>query len=424
MSESSPQTTVQIKLLVSSASEAVSVLQERYGNQARVLSVKQVEAGGLKRLLSKPRLEVIVEVPAESPASPSKEKSAVSAPSPASSVEFADTPLEAQVKSPVAGLYAKGSRSAAPKEYFSDFEKPSSGSVSEAPSEAALGTAANPVRRGTTDAVRHAISMLESVGFDRALIERVRSEIDFKDIGSLPAMDLYAKICDWLRSSFPSTKSEALGSRRAFIGCCGVGKTAALSKTLSNDVFIKGLSPTVLKIDSEIPNPSDALEIFCEIMDAPLIRSVEEVEAVSEQQPLLVDMPGYSLADASSIERCRDSLDALQIDERILVVNAAYDAELVADMMAAGEGIGATRVVFTHLDEARKVGKLWKFLLNGRIKPLFFSEGPNPAGDYAFDTYSYLLERSFPNGRKLAAAAGRGRQGENWQAPREASVSS
>ena len=420
MSESSPQTTVQIKLLVSTASEAVSVLQERYGNQARVLSVKQVEADGLKRLLRKPSLEVIVEVPAASSALLAEKSS--EAPASSASVESVDTASEVPAKGPVANLYARGS-AAASKEYFSDFKESSAASVPAELPEATLGSAANPVRRGTTDAVRRAISMLESVGFDRSLIERVRSEIDFKDIGSLPAMDLYAKICDWLRNSFPDTQADPIGSRRAFIGCCGVGKTAALSKTLSNDVFIKGVSPTVLKIDSEIPNPSDALEIFCEIMDAPLVRSLEEVEAVSEQQPLLVDMPGYSLADARSIETCRDSLDALQIDERILVVNAAYDAELIADMMATGETIGATRVIFTHLDEARRVGKLWKFLLNGRIKPLFFSEGPNPAGDYAFDTYSYLLERSFPNGRNLAAAAGRGRQGESWQVAQEAPAS-
>ncbi len=73
MSEKHPASS-QIKLIVDSASEAVAVLRERYGEKARVLSVRQVEAEGLKRLISKPRLEVIVEVPAEAPAPAPKVK--------------------------------------------------------------------------------------------------------------------------------------------------------------------------------------------------------------------------------------------------------------------------------------------------------------------------------------------------------------
>lgn len=408
MSESSSQSTTQIKLLVNTAGEAVEVLRKRYGEHAKVLSVKQVEAGGFKRLISKPKLEVIVEIPNEAPAL--KSKSAHKQDTDKKNPEAAPPLQSVEKKSPVASMYAKG-ESTSSKGYFAQFEedKPAedavvSESAVDAIPEASVGTAANPVRRGTLDAVTRAISMLESVGFDRSLIERVRAEVDFKSVGSQTVIDLYPKICDWLRNQFPDTSADTLGARRAFIGCCGVGKTSALSKMLSNDVFIKGLAPTVLKVDSEIPNPSDALEIFCEIMGSELVRSLDEVENVSESQPLLVDMPGYTLSDKASIAACRAALDELEIDERILVINAAYEADLIAEMLAAGETVGATRVVFTHLDESRKAGKLWKFLLNGRIKPLFFSEGPNPAGDYTTDTYSFLLDRSFPNGRAMAAA--------------------
>src|SRR5690606_29274550 len=129
--------------------------------------------------------------------------------------------------------------------------------------------------------------------------------------------------------------------------------------------------------------------------------------------------PGFSLARRETIEGCRAMLDELGIEERILVVNAAYEGELIAEMMAAGESAGATWVVFTHIEETRKAGKLWKLLLNGRIKPLFFSDGPNPAGEYIMETYSYLLERTFPNGRDLARAVGRVGTGAPAAAQRE-----
>lgn len=421
--------TTQIKLLVNTASEAVNVIRERYGEMARVLSVKQVEVGGLKRLVSKPRLEVIVEITkqAESKAEPKQESAPKSAPEPKPATEKieparsqkedtkpkpAETP---KAKSALGNMYAKSQPASggSSNSYFSQFEEeapakqPEPESHPEPKAEAPLGSAANPVKQGTLDAVRRAVSMLESVGFDRSLIERVRSEVDFQDIGTLPTMDLYAKICDWLRNHFPNTQNQTIGSRRAFVGCSGVGKTSALCKMLSAEVFIKGNTPTVLKIDSELPNPSDGLEVFCDIMGVRLARAANEVEAISDEQPLLVDLPGFSLSDPNSIQDCREKLDALGIDERVLVVNAAYEAELIADMLAAGESVGANKVVFTHLEETRKAGKLWKFLLNRRMETLFFSEGPNPAGEYTMDTYSYLLERSFPNGRELAAATRR-----------------
>ncbi len=432
MSQDSPPAGTQIKLLVNTASEAVSVIREKYGDQARVLSVKQVEAGGLKRLVSKPRLEVIVEVTGQAAKAKPRPQSTETAPSappakaPAPAVESRniqkqDTPEPASEKpaplnkSPIGDLYSKSQSTEGASDYFSQFEEAAPAAEEKSSSDrsvkgdAPLGSAANPVKRGTLEAVQRAISMLESVGFDRSLIERVRSEVDFRDIGSLPTMDLYAKICDWLRSRFPHTSKPELGNRRAFIGCSGVGKTSALCKMLSAEVFLNGLAPSVLKVDSELPNPSDGLEVFCEIMGVELARSASEVDAVDEERPLLVDMPGYSLNDDNSLQSCRESLDELGIDERILVVNAAYEAELIADMLAAGESIGATKVIFTHLEETRKAGKLWKFLLNRRMQPLFFSEGPNPAGEYTMETYSYLLERSFPNGRQLAAAARRGK---------------
>ncbi|MDQ8182330.1 hypothetical protein [Pelagicoccus sp. SDUM812005] len=433
MSQNSTPAGTQIKLLVNTASEAVNVIREKYGEQARVLSVKQVEAGGLKRLVSKPRLEVIVEVlgqapqpkaPAKKPSPPAPQASAPAeekqdiqkkdtpapAPSPAAQAEpQKQAPLN---KSPIGDLYSKSKSESDSGGYFSQFEEEEPAPKAEDAAdvqEAPLGSAANPVKRGTLEAVQRAISMLESVGFDRSLIERIRSEVDFRDIGSLPTMDLYAKICDWLRSRFPHTSKPQLGARRAFIGCSGVGKTSALCKMLSADVFVNGLAPTVLKVDSELPNPSDGLEVFCEIMGVGLARSAQEVGETDESRPLLVDLPGYSLADSSSVVACRATLDELGIDERIVVVNAAYETELIADMLATGESIGATKVIFTHLEETRKAGKLWKFLLNRRMEPLFFSEGPNPAGEYTMETYSYLLERSFPNGRQLAAATKRGK---------------
>ena len=53
------------RLTVKSAEEAVRVIREKLGDNARVLSVRQVGGEGLKKFISSPKLEVIAEIPSE-----------------------------------------------------------------------------------------------------------------------------------------------------------------------------------------------------------------------------------------------------------------------------------------------------------------------------------------------------------------------
>ena len=50
------------RFIVSSAEQAVSVLRSRFGDRARVVSVRQVEGRGLAKFLQAPKLEVIAAV--------------------------------------------------------------------------------------------------------------------------------------------------------------------------------------------------------------------------------------------------------------------------------------------------------------------------------------------------------------------------
>ena len=51
------------RLVVRSAEEAVRMIRDKLGENARVVSVRQTGGEGLKRFISSPKLEVIAEVP-------------------------------------------------------------------------------------------------------------------------------------------------------------------------------------------------------------------------------------------------------------------------------------------------------------------------------------------------------------------------
>lgn len=367
------------RLVVGSAAEAVALVRERFGGDARVVSVRQIEAGGLKRFLQKPRLEVIVEV----------------------GTLTNDATL--------AGSKTKGRDDADPEIGDGTLAASHAGPAPE-PSTAPRLRRQDPEPDGTPAGARTEIALLRATGIDESLLARVRADHAGLDWNTTPPPEALATLAAWLRRQYDAIPRRPAGSRRVFLGCCGVGKTTALCKVLALDVFVRGQSVAVLKLDGEQPNASDGLAAFCDVLGAPLLRSAGEVEEFDRGTRLYLDMPGVGLDAHAEHARLAQTLDALRVDTRVLVVNAACETEVIQDTWEVGRACGATHVVFTHVDELRRPGKLWRFVLNGGLRPLFLSAGPSPAGEIEEDVFGALLARTFPPSvARAAAPAGRAR---------------
>ena len=82
---------------------------------------------------------------------------------------------------------------------------------------------------------------------------------------------------------------------------------------------------------------------------------------------------------------------------RVLVLNAAYDRASLRDAYAAGRDVGATHLVFTHLDEVPQWGKLWDYLFDEAVEPLFLATGPSLTGDCEDDVAGAIVRRTLPD---------------------------
>jgi flagellar biosynthesis protein FlhF len=346
------------RIVVRSAAEAVALVRDRFGPQARVVAVRQIEAGGLARFLQKPRLEVVVEVPSAQETPPAAATSKETAPA---------TPDAAPA----------GADAAAP---------------------------AAPAAPRLALAPRHEISVLRAMGFDDMLLERIRADEPAIDRPSITPAETLGRLAAWLRRAWQAVPRRPAGPRRVFFGSCGSGKTTALCKMLATDVFVHGREAAVLKLDGDQPNASDGLAAFCEVMGVPLLRSAAEVGEFGTDALLYIDVPGVGLDAHGEQSRLAQTLDALAVDTRVLVVNAACETEVIAAAFEAGRACGATHLVFTHLDEVRRPGKLWRFVLFGGLRPLLLGAGPSPAGEAEDDVFGALLARTFPP--ELARMAG------------------
>jgi len=104
-----------------------------------------------------------------------------------------------------------------------------------------------------------------------------------------------------------------------------------------------------------------------------------------------------------------------KIGQRVLVLNVAYDHATLRAAYAAGRTLGATHLVFSHMDEAQQWGRAWDFLCDGALEPLFLSTGTALSGECTQDVWDAVV-------RKTLAAAGSGDAGDESQGARPVPV--
>jgi flagellar biosynthesis protein FlhF len=372
------------KFIVNSAEEAVTVIRERLGERAQVLSVRQVEGEGFSRFLRAPKLQVIATVPEEEPAAS------------ASAATKPPQPTAKGVSSAKAAAATAAFSAARPRP---DAEPGAGASEAGAtrgrksgPASAAAGTSGGG-SAGFAVGEGRLWAILEKAGLPRDFLGRLGQRDAWRGLGDQPLPLALGRAALLLKEAVPM-RSLALGRRVAFFGSPGAGATTALCKQLANDVFIQQRSPCVMKLDSDEPNSTEGLSTFCEVLGVPLLRSPMELSEVGEDTTLYFDVPGTHLTGASG-ERLRELLDAQKITSRVLVVNAAYDRELIQMAYTQAATLGGTHVVFTHLDELPRTGKLWEFALDEKLATLFASTGRNLAGDCEANLVELLVERTF-----------------------------
>jgi flagellar biosynthesis protein FlhF len=345
------------RIIVRSADEAVRVIQRKLGPEARVISVRQVGGQGLAKFISSPKLEVIAEIP---PEGGDQENGILDSGEPSAS-EIDSIP-ESQVSS-------------TPEPEISQDVPP----LTEEDLE-------------DSDVMR----LLARAGFDPALLSDLRAWARWEEMKEMPLADALKEITVGLSDRYRALDNPGTSNRIALIGPPGVGKTTTLCKFIAHEVFINKHVPHVLKVENGVPNPDDALRIFCEVVGVTLYREPTNIPQVSDESPLYLDFPGISLSHREDWTQTRETLDLLDIETRVLVVNAAYDRAVIDQVIRLSSLIGATHLALTHFDELSNSTKLWPVVLRSGLTPLCVCHGQNVTGDFSTNVLNQLIARTFP----------------------------
>ncbi len=219
---------------------------------------------------------------------------------------------------------------------------------------------------------------------------------NWRELSTLPLHRALAETSRLLRTQVETRAPRPPLSRAAFLGAAGVGRTTALCKWLAVEVFRRARMGHVVSVEFDRPNPLGPLPVFAEALGVPLAHFPCETNPAMPGGFVYFDLPGISARRPADNAALVAWLDTERVRERVLVLNAAYDRASLRDAYAAGRDLGATHLVFTHLDEVPQWGKLWDYLFDEEVEPLFLATGPSLTGDCEDDVPGAIVRRTLP----------------------------
>ena len=350
----------------------MGAIRGQLGSEARVVSVRSVKAPGFSGLLGGTRLEVIAQTrpPPDPPTTVEPTAAAVGS----EQGDGADPAVRGSTGATAAPV-GPANRST---EEASAFEATRQGSQ-------VAGQRSPQPRLG---------SLLRRAGLSEPLIARLREATEDEGGDERPLHYGLSDVAQRIREMAAAPEATPLPSRSAFLGMPGVGRTTALCKWLSAEVFIRGRRGTVASVEFDRPNPAEDLAVFVELLGLEFSRLPPPPGNANAF--CYFDVPPLSLTRPDENVRLGSFLDEHRVTGRVLVLSSLYDAALLRQACTIGLNLGCTHLIFTHLDELPQWGKLWDFLIEAPLVPLMLSTGQSLSGEWETDVVGAALRRTFP----------------------------
>jgi flagellar biosynthesis protein FlhF len=351
--------------IADSAPEAVAQIRAQLGPEAVVLNVRKVEADGLGKLWKKPRIEVLAHVPESEP-----------------EPEFIPPPLPQPDDNEA--LRA-----------LTDLRREIAELRRQMPASAPQPEPA-PTSKLTYDGWKTGVFLENSGVLPRQalrIVEQLQAAHGPKPPADF-AQELQMTRALLLHSEPPAPRPS---NTLVFIGPPGSGKTTVLSKILARAALIEGRPVRVWRLDGANANTAESLSVYAEIVGAGVERLYNGGPLAQPGELALVDLPGVNANDPAAIADLQKRLATFPAATIHLTLNAAYDASILRQHLRAFSPLPITSLVFTHLDEETRWGKLLNFSFGTNFTISHLSAGQNVPGELHESAQEKIVARVIPS---------------------------
>ncbi len=182
-------------------------------------------------------------------------------------------------------------------------------------------------------------------------------------------------------SADPFYRGSATRTVIALVGPCGAGKTTAVAKLAWQCRVVEKHRIGLISLDRFRIGANETLARVARIMNLPLriVHDTEHLQSALNDlrgvDVVLIDTPGMSGKDASMMIEVRSLLRIAEPDETHLVVNATVRDEVIDACVAAYAPLGVNRLLLTHLDEQIGEAGGMNLLKRCGLPSSFFGDG-------------------------------------------------
>lgn len=210
-----------------------------------------------------------------------------------------------------------------------------------------------------------------------------------KYTGFLHRTNMDSYVMSSIASMIPTGTFEVPKSNQskviALVGPTGVGKTTCIAKLAIISKILHNLDVGLISIDTYRLGAIDQLKIFSEVSNIDLLVAYtpDEIpkllQSFKKKDVVFIDTAGRSQNNLESLKKTRLFLDAANVTETFLVLNATAGSKNLIDVMEKYKVLNYGSLIFTKIDEAAAYGNILnavtgynvpvKFLTNGQTIP-------------------------------------------------------
>ncbi len=254
------------------------------------------------------------------------------------------------------------------------------------------GVRRNPLQ---TQVLRHLMACGFSGGLARRLADRLPAHMTDRSARGWLA-DRLQKV---IQIDAPGQSVIDHGGIYALTGPTGVGKTTTIAKLAAQFAMRHGTNAIgLVSVDAYRIGAQDQLRAFGRLLGVPVmvahdaVSLAEFLHVYMRKKLVLIDTVGFGQNDA----RVLDQLRSLQNGpiQRLLVLNASAQSEVMQQVIAAFKGDGLRGVIISKLDEAVKTGAVLDAVIRHRMPVIGVADGQRVPEDWQLTDAAALVARA------------------------------
>ena len=232
----------------------------------------------------------------------------------------------------------------------------------------------------TSDQIKEYVDKLIYQEVSKPIIKLIVNQIK-KSLEFINPSNIEDYLITALSSLIPTTNFEIKkrGKQKivAVVGPTGVGKTTCIAKLAAISKILNNLKIGIISVDTYRLGAIDQLRIFSEVSNIDMLVAYEPnempalIKKFSDKDLIFVDTAGRAQRNSKELEKTKEFLDAVKVDEIYLALSATNSTKNLIDVSKKFELFNYSAIVVTKIDEGVVFGSILNVIVNSQ-KPLIY----------------------------------------------------